>query len=423
MLLQPVLQGGNPEKLIRIPDLAGFDKTEVVIPRSSRNVYDHAIRNIGVRIITVETIEELEKALNRNTAMVYLNAGDDTEPGQPFSLETVAGIASGKNIPVLIDAAAEDLTIPNIHLKRGASVVAYSGGKALCGPQCAGLLLGRKDILMSAWQASSPHHGPCRDNKVGKEEMLGMLAAVESWVTRDHVEKMRIWNSYLETISKKVSSVKGVKCIVREPKGLSNHSPALIISWDPETLNIYGPDVAENLSTGQPRIAVHSNYIDDSGNTSIIISSGQMQPGNDKVVGDRIVEILSKPDKKSREMTAPVTDLTGRWDADIEFSSSKSRHTLFIEQEGNWIKGSHKGDFSMRDLVGILDGDQVKLSSSDRQAADNVTFIFYGTASGGKMSGQVFMGEYMRANFTASRHEQNPVHKPIRVPKGQPLAT
>ena len=417
------ITGGNPEKLIRIPDLTGFDKTEVVIPRSSRNAYDHGIRNIGVRIITVDTIEELESSLNKNTAMIYLMASDETEPGHPFSLETVAAMAKKKNIPVLIDAAAEDLTVPNIHLQRGATVVAYSGGKALCGPQCAGLLLGKKDLLMSAWQASSPHHGPGRDNKVGKEEMLGMLAAIESWVTRDHVEKMRIWHTYLETISKRVSSVKGVNCTIEEPEGLSNHSPSLIISWDPDSLNITGPDVQENLATKQPRIAVHSNLFNGSGNTSITISSGQMQPGNDKAVADRIVEILTQPNTKAKEMATPVTNLTGRWDVTVEFYSSKSQHTFFIEQDGNWIKGSHKGDFSMRDMVGILDGDQVKLSSSDRHVADHIPFIFYGTASDEKMSGQIFMGEYIRASFTAARHEQKAVHKPIRVPKGQPLAT
>ncbi len=417
------ITGGNPEKLIRIPDLAGFDKTEVVIPRSSRNAYDHGIRNIGVRIITVDTIGELDKALNPRTAMIYLMASDETEPGQEFSLETIAGLASKKNIPVLIDAAAEDLTVPNIHLKRGASVVAYSGGKALCGPQCAGLLLGRKDLLLSAWQASSPHHGPGRDNKVGKEEMLGMLAAVESWVTRDHIEKMRIWHTYLDTVAKKVSTVKGVTCTIEEPKGLSNHSPSLHISWNPDSIGINGPDVQESLATKQPRIAVHSNFTDDSGNTAVTISSGQMQPGNDKIVADRIVEVLMQPDKKSKEMAAPAANLTGRWDVDIEFYSSRSRHTFFIEQEGNWIKGSHNGDFSMRDMVGILDGDQVKLSSSDRHVADNIPFIFYGTVSEGKMSGQIFMGEYIRAGFKAEHHEQKPVHKPIRVPKGQPLAT
>src|ERR1700689_4444067 len=193
--------GGNPEKLIRIPDLTGFDKTEVVIPRTSRSVYDHAIRNIGVKIIVVDTAQELENALNRRTAMIYLSAGGPTLSG-PLALETVAKIAKPKNIPVLVDAAAEVLTIPCVHLERGAAVVAYSGGKAICGPQCAGLLLGRKDLLMSAWQASSPHHGPGRDNKVGREETLGMLAAVEAWVKRDHAGEWRTWLSWLDNIAK-----------------------------------------------------------------------------------------------------------------------------------------------------------------------------------------------------------------------------
>ena len=274
------------------------------------------------------------------------------------------------------------LLFPTFILSVEPAVVAYSGGKALCGPQCAGLLLGKKNILMSAWQASSPHHGPGRDNKVGKEEMLGMLAAVESWVVRDHVEKMKIWHTYLETVSKKVSTVKGVKCTIEEPQGLSNHSPSLVISWNPDTLNINGQDVKESLATKQPRIAVHSTYLNKSGDTEVVISSGQMQPGNDKVVADRIVEILTQPNSKPKEMAAPAANLTGRWDVDVEFYSSKSQHTFFIEQDGNWITGSHKGDFSMRDMVGILDGDQIKLSSSDRHVADNIPFIFYGTVAG-----------------------------------------
>jgi D-glucosaminate-6-phosphate ammonia-lyase len=414
--------GGNPDKLIRIPDLAGFDKTEVVIPRRSRNTYDHAIRNIGVKIITVDTPEELDRALNARTAMIYLMANNEVPADQPFSLESIAAMAKPYNIPILVDAAAEDLTIPNVHLQRGATVVAYSGGKAICGPQCAGLLLGRKDLLMSAWQASSPHHGPGRDNKVGKEEMLGMLAAVEAWVKRDHVEKMKTWNTYLDTVSKRVSTISGVKCTVREPRGLSNHSPSLVISWDPQKFNIIGPDVAEDLATKQPRIAVHSSNRDET-ETSITISSGQMQPGNDITVADRIVDILSQKRTKPKEMAAPASNLSGRWDVDIEFYSSKSKHTFFIEQDGNWIQGSHKGDFSTRDMVGIFEGDQVKLSSSDRQVADNIPFIFWGTVSGEKMSGQIYMGEYISAKFSATRYNQRGTRRPIRVPKGQPLAT
>jgi seryl-tRNA(Sec) selenium transferase len=148
-------------------------------------------------------------------------------PGQPLSLENIAKIAKPHKIPILVDAAAEVLTIPNIHLQRGADVVVYSGGKAICGPQCAGLVLGRKDILMSAWQASSPHHGPGRDNKVGREEMIGMLAAVEAWTKRDHPAEWKTWLSYLDHIAKKVSTVAGVTTSVFEPTELSNRSPVL----------------------------------------------------------------------------------------------------------------------------------------------------------------------------------------------------
>src|SRR5437763_5412951 len=240
--------GGNPEKLLRIPNLQGLDKTEVVSPRSSRSVYDHAIRNIGVKMITVNTAEELADALNPRTAMIYLSAGGPSMSG-PLSLENVAKIAKPHNIPILVDAAAEDLTIPNVHLQKGASIVAYSGGKGIRGPQCAGLLLGRKDLLMSAWQASSPHHGPGRDNKVGREETVGMLAAVEAWVKRDHEAEWKTWLSYLDTIAKRLSAVEGIKTAVHEPTGLSNHSPTLTISWDPAKLHIDGEEVAEVLAT------------------------------------------------------------------------------------------------------------------------------------------------------------------------------
>jgi len=196
--------GGNPEKLLRIPDMTGLDKTEVVIPRSSRSVYENAIRNIGVIVIMIDTAEELARALNPRTAMIYLSAGGPST-SEPLSLENVAKIAKPHNIPILVDAAAENLTIPNVHLQKGATIVAYSGGKAIRGPRCAGLLLGRKDILMSAWQASSPHHGPGRDNKVGREETIRMLAAVEAWVKRDHEGEWKTWLSWLDTIGKRAS--------------------------------------------------------------------------------------------------------------------------------------------------------------------------------------------------------------------------
>ena len=414
--------GGNPEKLIRIPDLTGFEKTEVIVPRSSRNSYDHAIRNIGVRIIEVNSPEELENALNERTAMIYIMAYDESQPGQPLSLENVSKIAKQHKVPVLVDAAAEILTIPNIHLQRGADVVVYSGGKAICGPQCAGLILGKKDILMSAWQASSPHHGPGRDNKVGREEMIGMLAAVEAWTKRDHAGEWKTWLSWLDHIATKVSKIAGVTTSVFEPTELSNKSPVLNIYWDPLKLNITGEEVAEEMGRDKPRIAVGSRTGD--GRTSINITTGQMQPGNHKIVTDRLYDVLSqKRSQKTTSMATPAANLSGSWDATIEFFSSSSRHILFLEQDGNWITGSHKGDFSTRELTGTIEGDSVKLKSVDRHPADSITFIFSGAVSGDSIAGSIYMGEYRTARFTARRTSYKRKREKITVPSGPPLAT
>jgi seryl-tRNA(Sec) selenium transferase len=422
--------GGNPEKLIRIPDLTDLDKTEVVTPRGSRNSYDHALRNVGVRLITVETIEELENALGSRTAMIYLMADNGPSSG-PMALEAVAQLAKPRNIPILVDAAAEVLTIPNVHLQRGATVVAYSGGKAICGPQCAGLLLGRKDILQSAWQASSPHHGPGRDNKVGREETLGMLAAVEAWVTRDHAAEWKTWLSWLNTIARRVASIEGVTTALREPTELSNKSPSLAIMWDASRLHVTGEELAEELARTSPRIALGGGLgggrgadARPPGSTGVTVTAWQMQPGQDRIVADRLHSVLSKKrSPRPTEMSSPAANLSGRWDVEVEFFSSRSQHALYIEQDGNWIQGSHRGDFSTRDLVGMIEGDKVTLRSVDRRPGDSITYIFSGTLSDGAISGPIHLGEYLSAKFTAKRHTYSTTRTRILVPGGPPIAT
>ncbi|WP_439557564.1 aminotransferase class V-fold PLP-dependent enzyme [Dyadobacter sp.] len=413
--------GGNPEKLVRIPDLSGFEKTEVIVPRYSRNVYDHALRNVGVQLVTIDTIEELSNAINPRTALIYLMACPESMSG-PVSLEAISKIAKAKNIPILIDAAAEDLTIPNVHLKMGADVVVYSGGKALCGPQCAGLVLGRKDLLMSAWQASAPHHGPGRDNKVGREETMGMIAAVEAWTKRDHAGEWKRWLSWLDSISKKVSAVDSVKTTVIEPKDLSNRTPVLRVTWDAAKLKITGEEVAELFGRTKPRIALGGGTRNDE--TYVTITTGQMQPGDEKVVADRLVEVLSqKRTAPKTEMAAASVSLKGHWDAEIEFFSSKSKHSLIIEQDGNWLNGSHKGEFSVRELQGTVEGNEFKMRSTDRQPADAITFLFSGTVKDDVMTGSIYMGEYMTAKFTAKKYKFKYKREKVFIPSGPPLAT
>ncbi|KPL15548.1 MAG: selenocysteine synthase [Bacteroides sp. SM23_62] len=414
--------GGNPEKLIRIPYLTGMDKTEVIMPRYSRNLYDHAVRNIGVKVITVETADEMRKAINEHTAMIYVLACMDSQPGQPFSLEVIAELAKPLDIPILLDAAAEDLTIPPVHLAQGATVVAYSGGKAICGPQCAGIILGKKDILMSTWQASSPHHGPGRDNKVGKEEMFGMLAAVEAWITRDHEAEWQRWMSWLDLISERMLTIEGIETKVTQPEGLSNHAPMLHIQWDPDQLNITGEEVAEEVARNKPRLAIGSQSRDNM--TSVNITPNQMQPGNAEVVAERLHGILAqeRPPRDENLKVARV-DVNGHWDIEVSFHSSKSNHKLFIEQDGNWLQGKHQTDFELLNLVGMVEGDEIKMRSDYRIPGNSLIYLFSGKMKREKLSGSIYLGEYLTATFTGTRTLYDNKRRRITIPGGPPLAT
>jgi D-glucosaminate-6-phosphate ammonia-lyase len=400
---------GDPEKLVRVPDLTGFPKTEVIAPRYSRNQYDSAIRNAGVSLITVDSMEELKSKISSRTAMIYLFSAPRDYDNGPLSIDNIAAVAREHNIPILVDAAAEVLTIPNIHLKRGATIAAYSGGKAIRGPQCAGLLLGSKDLLFSTWQASSPHHGPGRDNKVGKEEHVGMLAAVETWVKRNHAEEEKQWVSWLENISKKLNTVNGVTTKITEPQGVDNRSARLSISWDPNVLNITAEEAVEDLGTNKPRIVLTGRTNQREGIASLSISAHMMEPGDDKIVANRIYNLLSqKRDKKNITVEPPAANLTGSWDISLEYYSGTGNHKLFLDkQEGNEIRGIHQSTFSMLGLAGIIDGKKVRLQSNLRENAQSVPFTFDGLLDGDSFSGVLYLGEYRTANFIAKRTEFN----------------
>jgi len=185
------IAGGAPERIQRLPDLLGL-KDEVVAPVDSRNVYDHAVRMLGVKIINVSNERELRAAVGPRTALVMVLA-KTADRSETLWLEHIVPIAHEQNIPVLVDAAAEDLSIPNVHLERGADLIAYSGGKAFRGPQSTGLLIGRNDLVQAAWLNSAPHHAFGRPMKVAKEDIMGLLAAVEMWVERDHEAERRTW--------------------------------------------------------------------------------------------------------------------------------------------------------------------------------------------------------------------------------------
>ena len=404
--------GGNPDLHVRLPNLAGFPKDEVIIPSHSRNVYDAAIRAVGVRIVEVDTPEALQLAIGPRTAMIYIFANPRNDTG-PMSTEVISSIAKAHRVPVFVDAAAEILTIPNIHLQRGATLVGYSGGKYIRGPQSAGLLLGRKDLVQAAWVHSAPHHGYARSMKVGREEMIAMLVAVESWVKRDHGAEWKEWVVRCDHIAEHLSKIPGVTAIVQREPGasLSNRSPRVTIRWDSTSLGITGPGVSDMLDKGDPRIAVGgagrpAQGEEGYGDTGISIVAAMMSPGDDKIVARRIHQALSATYtlKPSDLPTAPVADLSGRWDVEIRYSASTTTHTLHLHQNGGRVEGIHQGNFLTRDISGIISGDVVSLASIvTERHGDALTYRFSGTVSGETITGSLDLGEYLGATWTARR--------------------
>ena len=150
-----------------------------------------------------------------------------------------------------------------------------------------------------------------------------------------------------------------------------------------------------------------------------------MQPGDDKVAGDRIRGVLSKKRSPKPDMERPGADVSGHWDVNVEFFSGKVRHSLYLEQDGNWIQGTHRTDFETREMFGTIEGNQVTLRSDTpgRNVGDSIPFIFSGAVSGDRIAGPIHMGEYLNAKFTAQRHSYPSRRDRIRVTGGPPLAT
>ena len=363
------IAGGNPDLHIRIPDLRGFPKDEVIIPTESRNSYDAAITAVGAKLIEVDSMDALKLAIGPKTAMIYVEGGTGTDSG-PMSVEAISAVAKQHNVPVLVDAAPEILTVlPNVHLQRGATLVAYSGGKVIRGPQSAGLLLGRKDLVQAAWVHSAPHHGYARSMKIGREEIVGMVVAVENYVKRDHDAEWKEWVGRCDHIANRLTKIPGVVANVRrEPGGRGNRSPRVSIAWDSKKLNITGAEVTEILDTTEPRIVLggggggRPGQPQEAGtDTSISMSAFMMGAGDEKIVANRLFEILSakRAPKATPAVKPPAGDLTGTWKVDIQFAASKSTHTINIAQDGNRLQGTHQAEFRARELAGSIDGDQV----------------------------------------------------------------
>jgi len=287
--------GKNPEWIKRIPDIAGTGmKSEVIIQKSHRYGYDHAVRNCGIKMIEVETAEELEKAVNEKTAMMLFF--NDADPRGKVKIEEFVALGKKHNLPTFNDAAADVPPTENLskYTKMGFDLVTFSGGKGLRGPQSAGLLLGRKDLIEAARLNCSPNSDSIgRGMKVNKEEMVGMMVAVEMYLKRDAAAEWKEWERRAKVVTDSVAKFKAVTAEVHVPS-IANHVPTVRIKWEKAAMKLTADDVRKQLREGKPSIEITPGSSPAKEEKQVIgIGVWQMQPGEAEIVARRLREVFT----------------------------------------------------------------------------------------------------------------------------------
>lgn len=281
-----VITGGDPKKAAMIPnDLTGM-KSEVIIQKSHRVGYDHAIRSCGVKMIEVETQKELESAINEKTAMMWFY-NNQNPIGKIRDVDFVA-IGKKHGIPTFNDCAADVPPVENFwkYTQMGFDLVCFSGGKGIRGPQSAGLLLGKKDLIRAALRNAPPNGDTVgRGMKVNKEEILGMVIALEVFLAKDHQAEWALWENQIRMIHDAAVSVPGVKGEIHVPE-IANHVPALRIKWDDKKVKAKPAEIRDALRNGHPSIETMG------GQETIDITTWMMIPGEERIVAKRIKELL-----------------------------------------------------------------------------------------------------------------------------------
>jgi len=300
---------GTDDKYIwQLPDTTGL-KHEVIM-MGGRSAFDSAIRLTGAKLVLAFSPDEAANAINENTAMIYTtNLGE--------KLQKELAMAKDHKIPLLLDDAAGIPPADNakLYARMGIDLYCFSGGKGLRGPQCSGLLLGRKDLIEAALLNCSPREGAvCRPMKVGKEEVIGCLTALETWLKLDEKKLYAEWNGRVDRIRKLVDTVPGVKTDIFIPDD-GNRYPTLKVSWDQQAWGYSLSDCVRELRASDPIIEVvgvdnpslvkavregNPNRKERKDPDHIELVSMTIKPGEEIIVGQRLRAILGAAQKKSK---------------------------------------------------------------------------------------------------------------------------
>ena len=284
--LAGILTGDNESFIRQLPDVTGM-KSEVIIQKSHRNPFDHQLRTTGVKLIEIETREQLRQAVNDRTAMMHFS--NFANAAGQIKVDEWVKLAKQYSLPCMNDAAAD--TPPVSHLwdytNMGYDLVTFSGGKAMRGPQCAGLLIGRKDLVAYALLNNSPHEDTLgRSQKVGKEEIIGMVKAIEVYLGEDHDALAKEWQRRLNGIASELAKIPGVSTSFFTPD-IANHVPHMQITWD-SRIAATPKDISKSLRESKPSIVIGGG----DGLQGLAMTAFMLQPGEDKIVAEQLSRVL-----------------------------------------------------------------------------------------------------------------------------------
>jgi uncharacterized pyridoxal phosphate-dependent enzyme len=280
------ITGTDKEKIRQLPNLPG-PRAEVIMQKSHRYLFDQAVTTTGAKIVEVEGPDEMEKAFSAQTVMaLFFNAAEK----HSVTHEEFLAITKRHNIPSFLDAAADVPPVENLFKfqQMGFDLVTFSGGKMLRGPQSAGLLFGRKDLIEAAKLNHSPHEAPIgRPMKVNKEEMFGMYAALKAYLERDHQKEWDGWLERAKHIAARLATVPTLTTEIRVDPGPANAFPSLILDWDQQRVKIAPKEVFTALKEGSPSIVagIHKE--------KLLIGVVLLRPDQVDIVAQRVKEILS----------------------------------------------------------------------------------------------------------------------------------
>lgn len=288
--LAGTMTGMDRKKVMQLPNVEGM-KSEVILQKSHANGYHEALKNTGAKLVIVETAAEAEAAINDKTTMLwFLNR--ELSAGQ-LNYEQWLALGKKHNIPTMIDIASDAHPVENLWKfnDMGFDLVAISGGKAMRGPQSAGILMGKKHLIAAARLSAPPNSGICRGHKVNKEEILAMYVALERHIKMDHEKEWKSWEDSMAIVVNTIKGIKGVNTEVFLPE-IANHTPTLRLTWDENRIKMTGKELRERLWNGNPGIEVMGGGTMSKSKGGIELSVWQLKPGQDKIVARRIKEEL-----------------------------------------------------------------------------------------------------------------------------------